>query len=1236
MARLVVGEIYLNVKPQDGGVSQGVQRIIDQASDQAAAVPVRAQTGEAEEAVARLGAQIEDDVGGAWIVAAAQAATFTAGVIGARRAIEGAANQLAGIFDQLAQAQAGFTAILGSEAGGSQLLDEIREFARESPFVTQELVNYSQQLLGVGQAAESIVPLLRNTGDLIASVGGDTQNISRVLFTLTQIRSIGRLVGQDAIQLQSALSPITKLLADFLGVTTTEVKKLQEQGAISADTVFAAINNAGSKVEGAMATATRNIGGARAVLSDTFEILLQDSEVLRRVFDDIVQGILGFSEALGDPEIQNDIQSIFEGLDSLYTSLQPLLEGLGGAAATGAISSLQILASTLELLGGALEAIPAPVLDLIGKSLAVLFALKAPLALINYVTSIQRLASVITPSTLASGFQRVTREITTQGAAAETTAASVNRLSAAQSRILTGASAAALGVGLFTSALSESNDELRTFGQTLSGAGIGATLGAQFGGIAGIGAGAGAGAAFGFVQSLITNAREEEERRSEELVDLGTKAAESFYEGFALVNPVGFTTTKVFEDFFAEIEGREDEISAIEGGVAQLESAAGAFDLALSRVLGGITTSGEQQDQAQAFENLLKRINESIDTTTDNLEVQKAELDALFEGEGGEALEEVRSRLAALAKESPQYKEEINAAIRDLIPGDDLVTSAERTRLALLLTGQAAVSSSDDFFLFNDGLVAVDTSITAILGETLDNLILGFSTEVPDAIKETRGELATLKTAFDEAKKAADEFYGSFSINVEAIKSANEQSQRLADGFDRLTGTQGREGGIAFAEALLQNIEAIDAANRTVFNDPVQAVAASMSFANAQFDDLQDSLRLTDIEFQNLLESIGLLDLYTASAGSEGGFVGSIVRLSNETGVAEDRIRELLNLADDLDRTAQISVSADVVDALFQITTLKNQVGSIPGGVTAAVSTVVAQIQRIIALGGGVRTGSSRLTPPGVDINGFDEFAPPDPRGIEVARRIGVENTRRRREEAEKLAEQARKEAERLAEQQRREAERLAEEAARLREQQLREAEAERKRLEAAIESAGETMSSAIDSAAKAIANASDSWVASIRERTQFERGLSADTLIRNTQRQVSDLSELNSGIAALSARGLSSDAQGAIGIDNVADLRQVRRLLQADPATLQRLSGLVAQRDSTAELLARRAQQQETKAVIVASIVEAATILGFDITREQALAISAQIEVTGATDGSLVGQDILETLLNAGRISRT
>ena len=102
------------------------------------------------------------------------------------------------------------------------------------------------------------------------------------------------------------------------------------------------------------------------------------------------------------------------------------------------------------------------------------------------------------------------------------------------------------------------------------------------------------------------------------------------------------------------------------------------------------------------------------------------------------------------------------------------------------------------------------------------------------------------------------------------------------------------------------------------------------------------------------------------------------------------------------------------------------------------------------------------------------------------------------------------------------------------------------------------------------------------------------------------------------------------------ADIRQVRKLLAADSSSLVALSQIVGQRDANAEAIAKRQQQAETQATIVAAIKEAATALGFKVTDSQAIQLSAQINVDGSSTGDSLPTGLLEALMNVGQIVRT
>jgi tape measure domain-containing protein len=1254
MARSIVGEIFLNVLPIDGGVTPGVQRIIDNAQTKAVDIPVSADTEQASNAVTALSGQIEGQIGGAWQAAAAEAAVFTAAVFGIKAAIEGAVNQLAGLFDQLAQAQAGFTAILGSESAGGQLLDDIREFARVSPFVTQELVNYSQQLLGVGQSAESIIPLLRSTGDLIASVGGDTQNISRVLFTLTQIRSIGRLVGQDAIQLQSALVPITKLLADFLGKTTAEVKKLQEQGAISADTVFAAITNAGSKVEGAMNNATRNISGARSVFQDTVKIMFQDSQTLNKVFEDVVAGILKFTNALGENErLQEDIAQIDDALLSLYESLQPLLDGLSDTSALVALNALDVLGASLQVLAGVLNSIPPGVLENVGRALAVLAALKAPFFLIRYVQSIQEMTRGL-KTDLAARLTATAAGIEQTGAAARNAELHLGKYNLNLLKTVNIASAVAIGLGLITSSMAEQNEVVKTLGNTLTTTAIGAQIGTAFAPGIGTAIGAGVGAGVGLITSFITGAKEEAARQKGEIEAIATKAREDFDKAFALTTPT-IDTTLDFKKYLGDISDLQATVDVYDELIAQrnaLQEQAQEFNLNTATAAPG------EAEQGRILIQRIQLLQDEIDKTGDEADIAREKINQLLnESTFAEATQNLSTKLTALKKDSETYKSIVNSLVFAEFPAtnpfDMIGTAAERAGLRALLFGDRVAQTEEDFDLLNRMLSETGLGIDQLFILPIEDAIAIIEDKMPSALTQLRIELNTTVTKFDEAKKAAAEFFGTFTKDIQAAQAASSQSAAVDKAIDAFTNERSAANALELSEALLKVAETIAAANNAVFEGTGND--AGIAFLITQLEALRDGLKLTDTDFNNLLITMGLFDEFQTRVAP--GFVGNLTELSEVLGLSSDRLKEVIPGLRELEGNEEIVIPINILEKLEQLALFTDDLRALPGvtdqvvaDIQAAIAQIdftggIAQVQEMEAALKNLRGVSSAPNPNAggamglfgdIDIEElerraleFEKFQRDTKYADEVAaEKRAADLAEKNRKEQERLAEEARREAERLAREQeaaQREAERIAEEL-------RREQEALRK----ALKDSAQTIQDSMLRASEEIASAAQEWTASIKERVQQEPGVSVSRLIRNAQDQASQLGELGRGISALQGRGLSQGTLDALGIDNVTDLRQVRKLLAASTGDLAQLNSLVALRDSNAEAIARRERQQETQATIVAAIIQAATILGYEITPEAARALSMTFNITGNPESAVLPAGIIEQIQNAGVLLRT
>ena len=142
-----------------------------------------------------------------------------------------------------AQAQkASFQAMAGNNAGG-QLFGDLTKFAQDSIF-GNELYQNAQTMLAFGASVKDVMPDLKMLGDVSM---GNKERLSSLTLAFSQIRSTGRLMGQDLLQLVSAGFNPLQVMSEKTGISMVELKKRMEKGVITFDMVKQAFVSATSE-----------------------------------------------------------------------------------------------------------------------------------------------------------------------------------------------------------------------------------------------------------------------------------------------------------------------------------------------------------------------------------------------------------------------------------------------------------------------------------------------------------------------------------------------------------------------------------------------------------------------------------------------------------------------------------------------------------------------------------------------------------------------------------------------------------------------------------------------------------------------------------------------------------------------------------------------------------------------------------------------------------------------------
>ena len=168
-----------------------------------------------------------------------------------------------------------FTVMTGSAEKAKNVIGEIAAFAEKTPFDKLGLSNAAKTLMAFGIEADSVVPTLKMLGDV---AGADQNRLNSLALVFGQIKSAGRLMGQDLLQLVGqGFNPLT-IISQKTGMSMKDLKKAMEKGAISADMVtlaFKAATSEGGMFFGNLEAQSKTLQGRISTLKDNFVTALQ-------------------------------------------------------------------------------------------------------------------------------------------------------------------------------------------------------------------------------------------------------------------------------------------------------------------------------------------------------------------------------------------------------------------------------------------------------------------------------------------------------------------------------------------------------------------------------------------------------------------------------------------------------------------------------------------------------------------------------------------------------------------------------------------------------------------------------------------------------------------------------------------------------------------------------------------------------------------------------------------------
>lgn len=253
---------------------------------------------------------------------------------------------------KLEQQRLSIGAILGDTAEASTLFQKVKNLAVKSPFGVTELDAMTKQLSAYGFEYSELYDMTKRLADISAATGTD---VNRLALALGHVRSESALTGYTLRQFSMANVPLLQKLADKLGVTTSQIRKMVSKKEISYEDVLDVmkdLTDEGGMFFEAQETMSQALNAKFKNLRDSYEIMF--NEIAESSVGDGLKNVAGILTTVSRNweelfAVVGTGIAVFGGMRA-YLALSNYLLGTNAAAVMRGIKSYQMAeVATLNL-----------------------------------------------------------------------------------------------------------------------------------------------------------------------------------------------------------------------------------------------------------------------------------------------------------------------------------------------------------------------------------------------------------------------------------------------------------------------------------------------------------------------------------------------------------------------------------------------------------------------------------------------------------------------------------------------------------------------------------------------------------------------------------------------------------------------------------------------------------------------------------------------------------------------
>lgn len=199
----------------------------------------------------------------------------------------------------LESSTAAWKTLLGTQDEAKKQMEDIAKFAKNTQFDSSSVDMMAKYMFNAGVEGEAMWKELTKVADVSGAFNLTADSAKEMTRQMSQVRQAGVAYTEDLNILQDRGVPIYKAIADQIGGTVADVKKMASEGKLSSEIYLKAFDGIAKGVEGASADQAKTFNGMMSTLKDNFDVLT--GKIMKPVFDLLVKWmpkVISFVEGL--------------------------------------------------------------------------------------------------------------------------------------------------------------------------------------------------------------------------------------------------------------------------------------------------------------------------------------------------------------------------------------------------------------------------------------------------------------------------------------------------------------------------------------------------------------------------------------------------------------------------------------------------------------------------------------------------------------------------------------------------------------------------------------------------------------------------------------------------------------------------------------------------------------------------------------------------------------------------